>query len=145
MCLGSELVLDTVELIANGKAKPTPQPKGSDIKTAYKLNKENCEIDWTDNLDNIYNKIRGLSPYPAAWSQLQNYDEVIDVKIYDAQKEIETHNFEKGTLITSKKEIKVAAKNGYINIKEIKLPGKRKMDAKSLLNGYNFDKKAKML
>ena len=145
MSLGSELVLKTVSLISEGPVKTKPQPKGTDLKTAYKLNKENCKIDWSTRLESIYNKIRGLSPYPAAWCILKNNDESLDIKIYAADKEIAEHDLEAGKVITSKKEIKVAVKEGYIIIKEIKLPGKRKMDAISLLNGYNFDEKAKML
>ena len=145
MSLGSELVLKTVSLISEGPVKTKPQPKDTDLKTAYKLNKENCKIDWSTKLESIYNKIRGLSPYPAAWCILKNNDESLDIKIYAADKEIAEHDLEAGKVITSKKEIKVAVKEGYIIIKEIKLPGKRKMDAISLLNGYNFDEKAKML
>ncbi|QRM89981.1 methionyl-tRNA formyltransferase [Lacinutrix sp. WUR7] len=145
MCLGSDLVLKTVSLIAEGDVKTTPQPENAVMKTAYKLNKDNCKIDFNDTLDNIYNKVRGLSPYPAAWCILQNNEEALDIKIYAAEKEIEAHDFEIGKVITTKKEIKVSVKEGYLIVKEIKLPGKRKMDAKSLLNGYNFDENAKML
>ena len=145
MHLGSVLVLKTVNLIEKGNVKTTPQPEHIDIKTAYKLNRDNCKIDWNTNIDTIYNKIRGLSPYPAAWCMLQNNNDVIDIKIYDVKKELEIHNHEIGKLICNKKEIKVAVSSGYISILNIKLPGKRKMDAKSLLNGYNFDADAKML
>ncbi len=145
MCLGSNLVLKTVGRIAEGDVETTPQPENAVMKTAYKLNKDNCKIDFNDSLDNIYNKIRGLSPYPAAWCILQNNEEALDIKIYAAEKEIEAHDFEIGKVITTKKEIKVSVKEGYLIVKEIKLPGKRKMDAKSLLNGYNFDENAKML
>ncbi|MCL4122239.1 UNVERIFIED_CONTAM: hypothetical protein GTU68_033715 [Idotea baltica] len=145
MCLGSELVIETVSLIAEGEVNTTPQPNDVEMKSANKLNKDNCKIDWNDHIDSIYNKVRGLNPYPAAWCELKNDGESLDVKIYDADKEIIKHKYDIGTVITSKKELKVAVKDGYINIKEIKLPGKRKMDSKSLLNGYNFDEKAKML
>ncbi|MFD2541748.1 methionyl-tRNA formyltransferase [Lacinutrix gracilariae] len=145
MHLGSQLVLKTVSLIAEGNVETTPQPENAEIKTAYKLNKDNCKIDFNDSLDNIYNKVRGLSPYPAAWCVLQNGEETLDIKIYAAEKEIETHTLDIGKVITTKKEIKVSVKEGYLIIKEIKLPGKRKMEAKALLNGYNFDANAKML
>ncbi len=145
MNLGSNLVLKTVGLIAEGDVQTTPQPENAEIKTAYKLNKDNCKIDFNDTLDNIYNKVRGLSPYPAAWCILQNKEEALDIKIYAAEKEVEAHDLEIGKVITTKKEIKVSVKEGYLIIKEIKLPGKRKMDANSLLNGYNFDENAKML
>jgi len=145
MSLGSNLVLETVGLIAEGDVETTPQPENAEMKTAYKLNKDNCKIDFNDTLDNIYNKVRGLSPYPAAWCILQNKEETLDIKIYAAEKEVEAHDLEIGKVITTKKEIKVSVQEGYLIIKEIKLPGKRKMDANSLLNGYNFDENAKML
>jgi methionyl-tRNA formyltransferase len=145
MHLGSKLVLKTVSLIKKGEVKSTPQKNSENIKTAYKLNKDNCKIDWTDSLDNIYNKIRGLSPYPAAWCTLVNGDDELDIKIYSSKKEFFHHNFEIGHIISTKKELKVAAKNGYIIIEDIKLPGKKTMDIKSLLNGYSFESHAKML
>lgn len=144
MHLGSNLVLKTVQLIENDKAKTTPQIDNNNIKTAYKLNKENCKIDWNDSIDNIYNKIRGLSPYPAAWSELVDGESILDIKIYEAEKEITPHNAHVGNIITSKKTMKVAVNEGYINILKIKLPGKKLMDVVSLLNGYKFENNAKM-
>jgi len=145
MNLGSELVLKTVKLIENGPVATIPQTNPENIKTAHKLNKDNCKIDWNDSLDNIYNKIRGLSPYPGAWCSLMNGDELLKVKIYKCTKEISEHNHTVGTIIFSKKELKVAAKKGYIVVEEMQLPGKRNMDIKSLLNGYNFNDGSKML
>tara|TARA_R110002049_G_scaffold308186_1_gene511278 strand:- start:143 stop:1066 length:924 start_codon:yes stop_codon:yes gene_type:complete len=145
MDLGSELVLKTVSLIEKGEVKTTPQKDSEDIKTAYKLNKDNCKIDWTDSIDNIYNKIRGLSPYPAAWCTLINGKDELDIKIYSTKKEFFKHHLEIGHIISTKKELKVAVTNGYIIIEDIKLPGKKMMDVKSLLNGYTFECHAKML
>ncbi|WP_452598298.1 methionyl-tRNA formyltransferase [Pontimicrobium sp. MEBiC01747] len=145
MTVGSKLVLKTVELIQNNTVKTTPQPENATIKTAYKLNKDNCKINWNSTIDSIYNKVRGLSPYPAAWSSLKNNNDVLDIKIYTVEKEIETHNLEIGSIIATKKEVKVAVQNGFIKIIDIKMPGKRTMDIKSLLNGYEFKNDAKML
>lgn len=145
MAIGSELVLETVALIEKGNVKTIPQKENKNIRTAYKLNKDNCKIDWTDSIDNIYNKIRGLSPYPAAWCTLINGDDELDIKIYSAKKEIITHSHAIGTIVSTKKELKVATKNGYLIIEDIKLPGKKMMDVKSLLNGYTFQEGAKML
>ncbi len=145
MVIGSKLVLKTVSLIEKAKIKTIPQIDSDDIKTAYKLNKDNCKINWNDSLINIHNKIRGLSPYPAAWCTLINGEEELSIKIYKAEKERLNHSLETGIIVSNKKELKVAAPNGYIIIKEIKLPGKRTMDVKSLLNGYTFDTNAKML
>lgn len=142
---GSKLVLKTVNLIENGAVKTIPQSNPSNIKTAYKLDRDNCKIDWNDSLENIYNLIRGLSPYPAAWCTLINGNDTLDVKIYSAEKEQCSHKNAIGTIISSKKELKVTVSNGYIIIKELKLPGKRTMDVKSLLNGYTFEVDAKML
>lgn len=145
MASGSQLVLKTVALIEKGNVKTIPQKETKAIKTAYKLNRDNCKINWNDSIENIYNYIRGLSPYPAAWCALINGDDALDIKIYKIEKEFESHSLESGTILPSKKELKVAVTNGYIIIREIKLPGKRTMDVKSLLNGYTFHENSKML
>jgi methionyl-tRNA formyltransferase len=145
MNLGSKLVLKTVKLIEEGTVTTTPQTNPENIKTAYKLNKDNCKIDWNDSLNNIYNKIRGLSPYPGAWCSLMNGDALLNVKIYKCSKEIAEHNHAVGSIILSKQALKVATKKGYIIVEEMQLPGKRNMDIKSLLNGYNFKDPSKML
>ena len=145
MHLGSDLVLKTVNLIKEGPVTTTAQVETQNIKTAYKLNKDNCKIDWTISIHDIHNKIRGLSPYPAAWCTLINGEDQLDIKIYSAKKEIIPHSDTIGTIISSKKEIKIAVQEGYIIIDDIKLPGKRSMDVKSLLNGYEFKLGAKML
>jgi len=145
MLMGSQLVLTTVAAIDNEEIKTTPQKETEHIKTAYKLNKDNCKVNWNNSIDDIYNHIRGLSPYPAAWSTLINGEDHLDIKIYKAGKEFADHNLKLGHIISSKKELKVAVLGGYIILKEIKLPGKRAMDIKSLLNGYTFEVNAKML
>ena len=145
MEIGSKLVIKTAELIKNNQVNTTPQIDTKDIKTAYKLNKENCKINWQNNINTIYNIIRGLSPYPAAWCTLINGEDRLDIKIYNATKILETHNDTAGTIKFTKKELKVAVKEGYINILDIKLPGKKVLDIKSLLNGYQFKDGCKML
>lgn len=145
MVLGSALVIKTVNHIKNGAIDTIPQEDSLNIKTANKLNRDNCKINWQDSIDNIYNHIRGLSPYPAAWATLINNEDTLDVKIYETEKEFEKHNLSAGSIVASKKELKVAVANGYLIIKEIKLPGKRSMDIKSLLNGYTFNETSKMV
>jgi methionyl-tRNA formyltransferase len=145
MAVGSALVLKTVELIKKGDVLTTPQPENAISKTAYKLNKDNCKIDWSKDIEVIYNTIRGLSPYPAAWSLLVNGEEELDVKIYESTKEYEEHSHTLGSIVTTKKSLKVAVREGYINIVTLKLPGKRAMQISDLLNGYKFAEKAKML
>lgn len=145
MHIGSTLVVDTLNLIQNDNVETTPQQDYPEIKTAYKLDKDNCFIDWNRSVKNIYNQVRGLNPYPSAWSLLKNGDDELNVKIYNVDAIECDHEYSIGTIITNKQEVKVAAKNGMILLNEIKLPGKRKMDVKSLLNGFEFHSDAKML
>lgn len=145
MSVGSQLVLKTVKLIESGHVKTTPQDDSSPIKDAHKLNRDNCKIDWNNSPTTIHNKVRGLNPYPSSWCYLQNGDQELEIKLYKTSIQMEEHNLEIGSVISDKKSLKVAVSNGYIIIEEIKLPGKRKMDSKSLLNGYHFYDNAKML
>ena len=146
MDIGSDLVIKTLKLIEADEIKTTIQPENQDLKTAYKLNRENCKINWNENLNHIYNKIRGLNPFPTAWCYLDNGDDKkLSIKIYGVSKTEELHNSENGTVIITDNKIKVACKNGFINIKELQLPNKRKMDSVSLLNGFKFHENAKML
>ncbi len=144
MIQGSQLVLNTVKEIEKGDVNTIPQPQIENPKTAYKLNKENTKIDWSQNCDTIFNLVRGLCPYPTAWSYLYNPEEKLTIKVYDVSKEIISHSYSIGKLIVLNNEIKVAVKDGFIILKKIQLPGKRAMEAKALLNGYSFDEKAKL-
>lgn len=145
MSIGSQLVIDTVQLIETDKVTTSLQPKTETPKTAYKLHKDNCKIDWHASLDTIYNKVRGLNPFPTAWSYLKTNNEMLSVKLFDVEKEFSNHSEPIGLLKSSKTELKVAVKDGYLIIKEIQLPGKRKMAVKSLLNGFHFSEEDKML
>lgn len=144
MYLGADLVAETVDLIKKGDVTTTKQPELEE-KSAPKLFPHNCQIDWTGSLSNIYNHIRGLNPYPAAWTTILNDDDQITAKLYKVSKQFETHQFTVGAIITSKKEMKVAVKDGFLIIHQIKLSGKKLMDATSLLNGYSFSENAKVL
>ena len=144
MHLGSELVLETIQKIEKGNIKTTTQPL-KETKTAYKLNKDNCKVDWNSSLNNIYNQVRGLHPYPAAWGLLSNGEELLNIKLYEIQKHAEPHEFEIGQLIITKKAIKVAVNSGFIELINFKFPGKRQMDAVSFLNGFSFHENARML
>jgi methionyl-tRNA formyltransferase len=145
MTLGSEAVIQTLSLIENGTVETTVQHDNSELKTAYKLNRENCKIDWTKSAHEIHNLIRGLSPYPSAWCLFKDNDEEWNVKIYDAKVIKEKHSYSIGNIITTKKEIKVATKDGFIQILNIQFPGKKKMQANELLNGMVFTEKAHAL
>lgn len=144
MNLGSTTVIDTLKVIENGNVITTIQEDNNDIKTAYKLNKENCKIDWTKSGDEINNLIRGLSPYPAAWCFLKDKNEELSIKIYEAKLLEEAHSYEAGKLISGKKEIKIAIKNGFIQLLSLQLPGKKRMQVAELLNGITFSDEAKV-
>ena len=144
MDIGADLVLKTVDLIKNKKETPIQQSNSENLKTAPKLNKNNTRIDWATSVENIDAFIRGLNPYPVAWSKLMNHDKILIVKIYLCDFKIENHSYPLGQIIATKNELKVAAKNGLLSIYEIQLPGKRKMNIKPLLNGYIFDENSKM-
>lgn len=143
MYLGANLVAKTVDLISTEKVTTIKQPNLEE-KVASKLHSENCRIDWTDSLENIYNKIRGLNPFPAAWTIIKNGEKEISLKIYAVRKEVAEHTFIIGKIIATKTTLKVAVKNGFIVIDEIKLSGKKKMAVKSLLNGYTFSSESKL-
>jgi len=143
MHLGADLVIETVKQIEEDTITTTRQPELEE-KTAYKLFPDNCKIDWSDTLDNIYNKVRGLNPFPAAWTTLHNNGVETNAKIYSVSKETITHSNPIGSLVIDKKSLKVAADKGYLIINEIKLSGKKKMDMQSLLNGLHFSSDAKM-
>jgi methionyl-tRNA formyltransferase len=138
MNIGSELVVETVRLIQSGRACGTEQPE-LELKPAPKLNKENCRIDWKKPMDQIYNHIRGLSPYPAAWTLLEHRGHQTECKIYETTRLEATHPEEDGKILSSKKEIQVAVTGGYLRIESLQLSGKRKMDAVSFLNGFQFE------
>lgn len=144
MVLGAQAVSETINSIKNDNVSTMKQPM-AETKSAPKLYPENCKVNWNAPLDTVYNHIRGLNPFPAAWSEIQNNEDRISVKIYAVRKEKRDHNHKNGTLHTSKKEIKVAVTGGYIIIDELKLSGKKKMDARSLLNGFTFSSEAHML
>ena len=143
MLLGSETVIQTLKLIGKGNVTTTIQQDTADIKTAYKLNKENCKIDWTKSASTIHNLIRGLSPYPAAWCFMSDKGEEWNVKIYEATILEESHSLNIGQLICTKKELKIAVQNGFIQIKSLQFPGKKKMTSSELLNGIQFTEEAK--
>lgn len=142
MALGSEAVTETLTLIESGNVTTTIQVDNADIKTAYKLNKDNCKVDWHKSAAEIHNLIRGLSPYPAAWCFFKDNGEEWNVKLHEARVIPETHTLVVGQIITTKKEIKVAVKDGFIQILSLQFPGKKKMAAHELLNGVTFSERA---
>ena len=145
MALGAELVLKTVSLIENNQVVTQKQPLDSKFKTADKINKEICKINWEESAEKIYNHIRGLSPFPGAWTILNNNEELIVIKIFKAKWQKEVHNSKPGTIHFTKKELKVASPGGYVYLTELQLPGKRKMAVIDVLNGLKIKESAYMI
>jgi methionyl-tRNA formyltransferase len=144
MHLGSDLVIDTLKLIETNKVTTTIQPEKI-TKSAYKIHTETCKINWDAPLNEIYNLVRGLNPYPAAWTSFTNSNKESKLKIFEVEKEFEMHSYEVGSIIADKKTVKVATKEGFLKILSLQLSGKKRMDTHSLLNGFTFDSDAKTM
>ena len=138
MHLGSDTVLETLQLIEKGEVTTTLQENNPEVKTAYKLNKDNCKIDWSQSGQTIFNLIRGLSPYPATWTFIKDGENEWNVKIYLASFEEKIHSGAIGTITTTKKEIFISTKDGILKIESLQFPGKKRMLAHELLNGISF-------
>ena len=146
MRLGADLLIKSIDKIFISKENiSTKQLEVKNLKAAPKLNKTNCKINWQDSCINIHNKIRGLSPYPGARSVLDNLNKKIKVIIYKSDYIKEVHNLNSGSIYIEKDKIKIAVVDGYIYPLLIKFEGKKTMDTKSLINGFNFNKECKMI
>ncbi len=138
--IGSELILKTVNGLSAKTITPSPQSKMNDFKKAPKIFKNDCKIDWDKSLNDIHNFIRGLSPYPAAWTEIQLNNNVYTFKILNAEKELENHNYKIGDIIIDKKTFKIVAKGGFINIIKAQIQGKKPQSTVDLINGTaNYD------
>lgn len=134
MDMGGEVVLKTVKMIEKGGYKLKPQDDAQ-VTKAPKIFSETCKIDFSQSTAKIHNFVRGLSPYPCAWTTLDDKK----LKIYRSQKSIESHSKEPGTFVTDdKKFMKIATVDGFLEILELQLQGKKRMDVKAFLNGYSF-------
>lgn len=144
MHLGADAVIESLKLISAGDYTLLHQPK-EETKTAYKLNKDNCKIDFNKKGEEIHNQIRGLSPYPSAWCIIKDNDNEWNVKIHQSLFEENSHILELGTIVTTKKEMKIAVKNGFLHLLNVQFPGKKQMKTSDLLNGMNFSIDTKAL
>lgn len=146
MELGGSLVVETVEAILSGSVKPMPQEElistGEALRPAPKIFKDTCRIDWTKGVKQVYDFVRGLSPYPAAWTELMGENGRVQVmKIYQTEKEFAAHDLSIGTLCTDgKRWMKVAVADGYILLRSIQLAGKKRMSVEDFLRGFKAGK-----
>jgi methionyl-tRNA formyltransferase len=136
MYIGAELLLQTIRQIENGTIREMVQPSTADLpvlKSAPKIFNETCEINWNQPIDKIYNLIRGLSPYPTAFTYLDEKK----LKIFSSEKEKTNESNEPGKILTDHKTfLKFCATDGYISLKKIQLEGKKRMNIQDFLRGY---------
>ncbi len=139
MKVGSELILKSVKAIESGNYELKPQNDAVAIH-APKIFKETCKIDWTKDVKSIYNLIRGLSPYPAAYTEFVDGKGVpASLKLFKTEIEQGEVKESFGTLISdSKSYIKIACNGGYICVKELQLQGKKRMKVEEFLRGFKF-------
>ena len=145
MTVGANLVTKTVALIAEGNYEAREQASfeiaEDELKEAPKIFKEDCRINWNQSLESIHNHIRGLSPYPAAWTELEtNSGERILWKVFAAEKEVSQHQEPAGKLLTDGKlYIRIAVDGGYLSLKKIQQAGKKALDIEDFLRGVSLE------
>ena len=140
MEIGAKLVVETLDGLAEGKLTEIPQNQKENPKTAYKIFKEDTKIDWEKEVEVIHNFIRGMSPYPAAFTVLEVGGEQKILKIFKGKFQKIEHFKENGEIEISKNEFKIHAKNGVYFPEELQLEGKKRMNLKDFLNGFHsFD------
>lgn len=143
MLLGGKLVTDTVDAILENRVHTMPQEEmihGEELKTAPKIFKDTCRIDWGKSAKQIYDFIRGLSPYPAAWTELCSSDgSSMVLKIYQTYKVNEIHSLPVGTVWTDgKKCFRIAVKDGWVELLSLQLAGKKRMPVADFLRGFKY-------
>ncbi|MEP3390589.1 MAG: methionyl-tRNA formyltransferase, partial [Reichenbachiella sp.] len=133
---GSKLVLKTVQTIEAGGVKLTPQVETDNLKSAPKIHKETCEINWEAESETIRNFVRGLSPYPAAWTTLGEKK----FKVYKVQSNDRGGNKSVGEFETDNKTyVSVKTADGWLDLVDLQMEGKKRMPIEDLLRGFKFD------
>lgn len=145
MHAGAPLVVETINLLLNGQAKPIEQSEllrsNAELKPAPKIFKHTCQINWSNKASAIHNLVRGLSPYPAALAEMRitrgGKAETIGLKIFRTQAENCNHNMKAGAIATDcKKWLKVACSDGYIAIEQLQQSGKKPLPIEEFLRGW---------
>ncbi len=144
MLIGAELVLKTIDAVIDDNISPKPQSEFydnvDDLKPAPKIFKETCEIDWNKTSVEVHNFIRGLSPYPAAWTELEVKGDKHVFKIFETKPITETHDLPAGAIATDNKAtLRIATQDGFIEVIDIQMSGKRRMKTNQFLNGFSFN------
>ena len=142
---GATLIIDTLKGIQSGTLNSRKQNITKSQFEAPKLSAENTKLDWGATLTMLKNKIKGLCPYPGAWSFFENNGIQGRLKILKAETIYEKHSHALNKILVKGDEIYITNREGYLNCIEIQLPNKKRMSSKTLLNGYKFDSNARVL
>lgn len=141
MKLGGDLVVKTVDAILEGNVKTISQEQlatAAELRPAPKIFKETCRIDWNAGVKKVYDFVRGLSPYPAAWTELHQGEAApMSLKIFETEKVFTPHSLKPGTVVTDKKTyFHIASTDGFLRVLSLQLAGKKRMDVADFLRGY---------
>jgi methionyl-tRNA formyltransferase len=137
MMVGARLLVKTLQQLSEEVLQEVSQSAfpESELRHAPKIFTETCKVDWSKNVDEVHNLIRGLSPFPGAFTYLNEKM----LKLYRSKREITTHHFEPGSLHTDQKTfLKFACSNGFVHITELQLEGKKRMKVEDFLRGHRF-------
>lgn len=141
MHIGGRLVVETVDSILDGTATAVPQSSvdaPAELQPAPKIFKDTCRIDWSRGVKAVYNFVRGLSPYPTAWTELHNGEKTLTLKIFATEKHFCTPSSAVGEVECDGQELfKIATTDGYLTVTELQLAGKRRMNVKDFLRGFH--------
>ncbi|MDG1572771.1 methionyl-tRNA formyltransferase [Robiginitalea sp. M366] len=142
MALGAGLVVETTDRLADGTVQPQPQPEAGALRKAPKLFRENCRIAWDAPADTIHNLIRGLSPYPGAWTEFHNDGPAQQAKVFRAHPIPGTATLPPGRLEVREGKLLAHTANGILEMEELQLEGKKRMPVSDLLNGLEISNRA---
>ncbi len=137
MNMGADLVVETMERITMGDVSTMPQDDSVAVNPAPKIFKEDCKINWNKSAFELHNFVRGLSPYPAAFTEVKNdKGQVLSLKVLETEVIEDTVSEQPGTLVSDgKKQLYFATEEGYLSIKKLQLAGKKAMTTEELLRG----------
>lgn len=136
MEMGAKLIVKTLDGLAENSIIEKPQPEVAEPKNAFKIFKDDTKIDWTKTSETIHNFIRGMSPYPCAFTSLKIGEDEKTLKIYEGKYEIFTHGKTPGNLEIDKSQFKIYTQDGFYQPTELQLEGKKRMSVKDFLNGF---------
>lgn len=143
MALGAEIAVETIDKILEGEGQVDSMPQedmipvGNELRSAPKIFKETCQIDWNQSVKSVYDFVRGLSPYPGAWTTLSTPGgKQAVMKIFETAKTTKGTELKAGTLVQDKNQLFVSTADGLLELKEVQLAGKKRMKAADFLNGF---------